>query len=149
MKQGEEEELYIITESGSIVFEHSISNEGETTKKLMMASALTAILQFIKVSSGEDISSFNFGKHTIYIKRNPDYQLMYVLIYPLKGKKAKDEELNKKLDTIQKEFEQKYSRESIINWKGLMGAFDDFKLVLDKGNKRTEDILAVFKKGLW
>ncbi len=150
MAQGDHEELYIITESGQTIFEYSFGeNEKDMNQKLLMASTLTAILQFIKVSSGQDITSFNFGKHVVFIKKNLDYKIMYVLIYPTKGKISKEEELNKRLDLIKKAFEEKYSKESILNWAGLMGQFDEFKLVLESNNKKAKDILDAFKKGLW
>lgn len=150
MAQGDHEELYIITESGQTVFEYSFSeNDKDQNQKLLMASTLTAILQYIKVSSGQDISSFKFGKHVVFIKKNPDYKLIYVLIYPIKGKIPKEEELNKRLDIIKRAFEEKYSKESVLNWKGLIGQFDEFKLVLDSDSKKAKDILDAFKKGLW
>ena len=150
MAQGDHEELYIITESGQTVFEYSFSeSDKDMNQKLLMASTLTAILQFIKVSSGQDITSFNFGKHIVFIKRNPDYKLMYVLIMPTRGKIPKEEDLNKRLDIIKQAFEEKYSKEAILNWKGIIGQFDDFRLVLDSNNKKAKDILDAFKKGLW
>ena len=150
MAQGDHEELYIITESGQTVFEYAFSeSDKDMSQKLLMASTLTAILQFIKVSSGQDITSFNFGKHVVFIKRNPDYKIMYVLIMPKKGKITKEDELNKRLDIIKRAFEEKYSKEAIVSWKGVIGQFDDFKLFLDVNNKKAKDILDAFKKGLW
>jgi hypothetical protein len=150
MAQGDYEELYIITESGQTVFEYSFSeSDKDANQKLLMASTLTAILQFIKVSSGQDLTNFKFGKHVVYIKKSVDYKLMYVLIIPTKGKNPKEEEINKRLETIKKAFEEKYSKDAIINWKGLIGQFDEFKFVLDSNNKKAKDILDAFKRGLW
>lgn len=112
------EELYIITESGQTLFEHSFSNsqkDKDESNQFLLASTLTAILHFIKVSSGQDISNFKFGKHVIYFTRNTDYGILYVLIFPTsKGKMPKDEELRKRLDLIKHNFESKYSKETIL-----------------------------------
>ena len=118
-------ELYLLLQSGEMIFYLNASETETDSSKLLTASYLTGILQFAKAASGELISNFELGKLDIWLKVGSELPLYYVYIVG-KNVKIKRKKIEKHLSNIIQEFESRYTKDEMTSWDGDLNAFDEF-----------------------
>ncbi len=124
------EEFYIIQrESGQALFHVSFSNKKYDAD--LFAGLFSAILQYAKAYSKQDIGSFEMKKKLILIAQSDDFPVLYVYIIDKKRVKKK-KKITQMLNFVKEEFEEAYPKEKVVDWNGNITYFKRFKENVDK-----------------
>ncbi|MHA1646567.1 MAG: hypothetical protein ACTSVL_03250 [Promethearchaeota archaeon] len=119
--------VYILDKGGQIVFYADAENlQNPQDDALLTASYLTALLQFTKAITNEEMMNFfEMGKLKVFVKHSSLIPVFYVYLV---GKKLKisEKKVNDRLNKLAKEFESRFSIYDLQEWDGSTDFFSAF-----------------------
>ncbi len=115
-------ELWIINESGTLLFHYSLEKKVDP---VLFGGFFAAINQYSATmsKSGEKIQEINMGNFILVNYPVPDYGISVVA----RCKKTKHSQSTRKtLEFIAEMFQEKYTQHEIVSWNGNLTKFDTF-----------------------